>query len=102
MALVFLGFGIWSLWRHYRLRRIGIFAVAYLGLLVWWSTIRPAHERNWRPDVAVMPRATIFGDKVKIRGFRNLEYRSREDYTVRLEEREFDLSHLTSLDFFVS
>jgi hypothetical protein len=102
LALVFLGFGIWSLWRPYRLRRIGMFAVAYLGLLVWWSTIRPSHDRNWRPDVAVMPRATIDGDHVKITGFRNFEYRSLEDFTVRHEEREFDLSHLTSLDFYVS
>jgi Domain of unknown function (DUF4105) len=102
LALVFLVFGVWSLWRPYRLRRIGMFAVAYLGLLVWWSTILPSHDRNWRSDVAVMPRATIDGDRVKITGFRNFEYRSLEDYTVKHEEREFDLSHLTSLDFYVS
>ncbi len=102
LALVFLGFGIWSLWRPFRARRIGMFAVAYLALLVWWSTIRPSHDRNWRSDVTVMPRASINGNQVKIRGFRNFEYRSLEDYTVRHEEREYDLSHLTSLDFYVS
>jgi hypothetical protein len=102
LAAVFMVFGIWSLWRPYHLRRIGMFALAYLGLLIWWSTIRPSHDRNWRSDVAVMPRASIDGDKVKISGFRNFEYRSLEDYTARLEEREYDLSHLTSLDFYVS
>ncbi len=102
LALAFSMFGVWALWRPYRLRRIGMFAVAYVALLAWWSTIRPSHDRNWRSDVAVMPRATIDGDKVKISGFRNFEYRSLEDYTVRHEEREFDLSHLTSLDFYVS
>jgi hypothetical protein len=102
LAVVFLVFGIWALWRPYRLRRVGMFVVAYVALLVWWGTIRPSHDRNWRSDVAVMPRATIDGDRVKISGFRNFEYRSLEDYTVRFEEREFDLSHLTSLDFYVS
>ena len=102
LAVVFLVFGIWALWRPYRLRRVAMFVVAYVALLVWWGTIRPSHDRNWRSDVAVMPRATIDGDKVKISGFRNFEYRSLEDYTVRFEEREFDLSHLTSLDFYVS
>jgi hypothetical protein len=102
LALAFLVFGVWALWRPYRLRRIGMFAVAYLGLLVWWSTIRPSHDRDWRADVAVMPRASINGDQVKISGFRNFEYRSLEDFTVHHEEREYDLSHLTSMDFYVS
>lgn len=102
LALAFLAFGVWAWWRPYRVRRIGMFAVAYLGLLVWWSTIRPSHDRNWRPDVAVMPRATLDGDQVKLSGFRNFEYRSLEDFTVRHEEREYDLAHLTSMDFYVS
>ena len=49
-----------------------------------------------------MPRATIDGDRVRITGFRNFKYRSRDDFTMRYEEREFLISHLTSLDFFVS
>lgn len=102
LASLFLAFGVWALWRPLRLRRIGMFAVAYMALLVWWGTIEPSHDRNWRSDVTVMPKATIDGDKVKISGFRNFEYRSLEDYTVRHEEREFDLAHLTSLDFYIS
>jgi hypothetical protein len=42
------------------------------------------------------------GDHVRITGFRNFEYRTRDDFTERFEEREVSLSHLTSLDFFVS
>ena len=33
---------------------------------------------------------------------RNFSYRSRNDFTVRYEEREVQLSHLTGLDFYVS
>jgi hypothetical protein len=49
-----------------------------------------------------MPRAIIDGDRVRITGVRNFEYRTRNDFTVRYEEREVLLSHLTGVDFYVS
>jgi hypothetical protein len=49
-----------------------------------------------------MPRAVVDGDRVRISGVRNFEYRSRNDFTPRYEEREVSLSHLTELDFYVS
>jgi len=78
------------------------FAGLFLCVVVWWICIRPSHDRKWRPEVSVMPRATIDGDRVRITGFRNFEYRSTDDFTVRYEKREFLPSHLTSVDFFVS
>ena len=49
-----------------------------------------------------MPRAVVDGDRVRITGVRNFDYRSRNDFTVRYEEREVQLSHLIALDFYVS
>ena len=49
-----------------------------------------------------MPRAAVDGDRVRLTGFRNFEYRDRDDFTVRFEERTYLLSHLISIDFFVS
>jgi hypothetical protein len=49
-----------------------------------------------------MPRAIVNGDRVRITGVRNFDYRTRDDFTVRYEEREVSVSHLTSLDFYVS
>jgi hypothetical protein len=102
MALAFVAFGIWALWLTRRPRMFLAFAGVFLGVLVWWLCIRPSHDRQWRPEVAVMPRAIIDGDRVRINGCRNFEYRSRDDFTVRYDEREVLLSHLTSVDFFVS
>jgi hypothetical protein len=52
--------------------RIGLAAVfAAFGVVVLWISIRPSHDRNWRPEVAVMPRATIDGDHVHLTGVRN-------------------------------
>ena len=95
-------FAIWALslsrQRQMSLAAIGLF----LGVVVWWVSIPPSHDRDWRPEVAVMPRAVIDGDRVRITGVRNFEYRSRNDFTVRYETREVQLSHLTALDFYVS
>jgi hypothetical protein len=49
-----------------------------------------------------MPRAIIDGDSVRIMGVRNFDYRSVDDFTVRYEEPEVQLSHLIGVDFFVS
>ena len=87
MAAAFVAFGIWALWVTRRPRRFLAFAGVFLSVLVWWLCIRPSHDRHWRPEVAVMPRAIIDGDRVRIMGCRNFEYRSRDDFTVRYDER---------------
>src|SRR5215471_15467385 len=102
LAVVFFIFGIWALWYSCTRRAIAVFAALFLGLLVWFTSIKPSHDRPWRPEVAAMPRAFIDGDRVRITGVRNFEYRSRDDFTVRYEEREVSLSHLNSLDFYLS
>jgi Domain of unknown function (DUF4105) len=102
LAISFAAFAIWLLWisrvRHASL----LFIVLFLGVVTWWIFIPPSHDRPWRPEVAVMPRATIDGDRVHITGVRNFEYRSRNDFTPHYEDRDLQLSHLTGLDFFVS
>ncbi|MET0720093.1 MAG: DUF4105 domain-containing protein [Tardiphaga sp.] len=102
LAAAFAAFAIWALWLSRR-RHMSLVAFAlFLGVLAWWIAIPPSHDRNWRPEVAVMPRAVIDGDRVRLTGVRNFDYRSRSDFTVRYEEREVQLSHLTALDFYVS
>jgi hypothetical protein len=101
-AAAFAAFAIWALWFSHQRRMSVVFIVLYLGVVAWWISIAPSHDRNWRPEVAVMPRAVVDGDRVRITGVRNFDYRSRNDFTVRYEEREVLLSHLTALDFYVS
>jgi hypothetical protein len=93
---------IWLLWLSRRRRSRAVFTVLFVGVVAWWISIAPSHHRPWRPEVAVMPRATIDGDHVHLTAVRNFDYRSPNDFTVGYEERDIELSHLTGLDFFVS
>jgi hypothetical protein len=102
LAAVFAAFGVWALWLTRRMHIRWAFAAAFVAVCIWWGFILPSHDRQWRTDVAVMPRAFIDGDQVRITGVRNFEYRSRDDFTARYEDREVLLSHLTGVDFFVS
>jgi hypothetical protein len=102
LVLVFLTFGIWTLWYSRTRRTITAFAALFLVVLVWFSSIQPSHDRPWRPEVAVMSRAIVDGDRVRITDVRNFDYRSPDDFTVRYEDREVSVSHLTSLDFYLS
>lgn len=98
LAIGWVVFGVWALWG----RRWRILAVAFVAVLAWFLTLRPSHDRTWRPEVAVMPRATVEGDDVRLTGVRDFQYRSVDDFTVRYEERHVSLGHLTGVEFFLS
>lgn len=102
LAAIFAVVMVWALWYSQRRHMTAFAAVLFLCVVAWWISISPRDDRNWRPDVAVMPRATIEGDRVRLSGFRNFDYRSLTDFTIRHEEREVQLSHLTGLDFYIS
>ncbi len=102
LAVAFAALGIWALWITPRPRVRWAFVGLFIVVCAWWATIVPSHEREWRTDVAVMPRVIIKGDLVRITGVRHFEYRTRDDFTPRYEEREVSLAHLTGVDFYVS
>jgi Domain of unknown function (DUF4105) len=102
LAVAFAVFAIWGFWLSRRRHASMAVFVLFIGVVAWWISIPPLQDRNWRPEVAVLPRVTIDGDRVHITGVRNFDYRSRNDFTVRYEERDVLLSHLTNLDLYVS
>jgi Domain of unknown function (DUF4105) len=102
LAAAFAAFAVWACWVSRRRGMSAVFLGLFFVVVGWWILIPPSHDRPWRPEVAVMPRAILDGDRVRITHVRNFDYRSRNDFTVRYEEREIRLSHLTALDFFVS
>src|SRR3984885_16203080 len=88
LAVGFAAFAIWALFLS-RQRWMSLAPIVlFLGVVVWWITISPSHDRNWRAEVAVMPRAVIDGDRARITGVRNFDYRGRDVFSVRYDEPE--------------
>jgi len=102
LALAFFAFGVWVFWWARRFKMYLVFAGLFLVVAVWFILIPPRQDRHWRPEVAKLSRAYIDGDNIRITNVRNFEYRGPDDFTVRYEDREVQLSHLTGVEFFVS
>ena len=79
---------------------LGFSLLALAGLVtgaILFATL-PSNNRNWQPDVALLPWAEIQGNRVTIHNIRNCDYRSETDYTVHHYDKTFDLAALNSLD----
>ena len=81
---------------------LGAFALAFLLLLTWWSTILPSNHRNWADDVSQMLTGSVEGDRVTLHNVRNFNWRTDADYDVRWETRSYDLNQLSSADLVLS
>jgi hypothetical protein len=84
--------------RRWRWPAVGAYALLCAALLLLWSSIEPTNERDWQPEVAVLPYATISGDFVTVHNIRNFDYRSETDFTPSYYDKTFDLRELQSVD----
>lgn len=87
-----------------RNKRTGVISsgVLFLAVLLWWFSIPARNDRDWLPDVARLPRATIQGNAVTVHNVRNFDYRSETELTEQWETREFKLDQLRGIDMFLS
>lgn len=72
-------------------------AAATVGYLVQ----RPSHEREWKPEVAHLPKIEIDGDALRIANLRDFNWRSTNDFDPRWIDASYDLNQLDSLDVIV-
>jgi Domain of unknown function (DUF4105) len=81
-------------------RRLGapVFAIAFALVLVVWSNVRPSNDRDWQPEVAVLPYATIDGDRVTVHNIRNFDYHTENEFAPAYYDRTFDLRRLDRTD----
>ncbi|MCA9122010.1 MAG: DUF4105 domain-containing protein [Planctomycetaceae bacterium] len=74
------------------------------GLPASLSTARlltPSNDRDWTPDLAVLPYADIQGDEAIVHNIRSCVYESDSDYVVNHYDKRFDLSKIRNVDFIV-
>jgi len=81
-----------------RRRTLFGFAAVFAVLLLWWTRVEPSNERDWQPEVAVLPHATRDGDLVTLHDVRNFDYRTEQDFVARYDDRTFDLRRLDAVD----
>jgi hypothetical protein len=65
------------------------------------KTIKPSNDRVWTPDQSILPTAEFRGELLKVHNVRHCDYRTDEDFTVRYDDRVYDLNELDSVDFIV-
>jgi len=58
-----------------------VLVLLWMVLLVWWYSIVPSNERDWQPSVAVLPYATVDGDRITLHNIRQFVYRTETDFT---------------------
>jgi hypothetical protein len=81
---------------------VGMLFMVFTGVLLWWLSIPPSQDRDWQPDVAVLPSAEFDGDRITMHNIRNNDYHTETDYTVRYYDKRVDLSTLQTADLFIS
>ncbi len=95
---------------------LGLLAVAFGAVFIWWGTIRPLGDRAWAVQLARVPSVSIDGDRFTITNVRNFVWRAKagaqdigatEDVAEevaeeRWETRTHDLSKTSGVDLFFS
>ena len=84
-----------------RPRRLLTFWATFGLVLLWWELIPPRNDRDWQPDLGVLPWAEIDGNRVTFHNIRLCNYRGERDFDVAHYDRTFDLDTLRAADLFI-
>jgi hypothetical protein len=82
-------------------RRAGLTLCVFGVILSWWLSLSPSNERDWQPDVRILPWAEIGTDHVTIHNIRDCLYLTETDYTVRHYSKTLNLADLRGVDLFM-
>jgi len=93
---------LFMLWSGTTLWAILTYLAMLILVMLWWGRLEPTHERDWADDLARITTGVIEGDRVRLKDVRNFHWRTLDDYDVRWETREYDLSQLRSVDLITS
>jgi hypothetical protein len=91
------------IWIFVKRRRLAmaLTAGAFALVVAWWFSLRPANDRNWQPDVALVPFADLDGNKVTLHNIRNCDYRTETDFDVHYYDQVFDLGKIRTADLYM-
>ena len=87
---------------RWRRPAIGLWLLVLTAALAWWFAMTPSNDRDWLPNVARTPWATVNGDLVTIHNIRNFSYRTETDFTPAWYDKSYDLRQLEGIDIVAS
>ena len=59
---------------------LALFATLLTLTAVWWRSVEPRTDREWKPEFAVLGYGIVNGDAVTIHNVRNFDYRTETDF----------------------
>jgi hypothetical protein len=86
-------------------RRLWAAALSFVGfwvVLIWWFSLKPSNNRDWRADVVRTAWAEIDGDRIVLHNLRNCDYLTETEYAHCWQNRTFYLSQIRSVDLFLT
>lgn len=69
--------------------------------IAWFLSLRPSNDRDWQPDLAVLPWAEIAESEIVLHNIRNCDYRTENDFICHYYDRTFSLPDLATVDLFL-
>ena len=107
VAVLWLVVGIYALILEFKApwkSRI-LLALMFIGVITWWSTIRPTLHRDWAPELARSVEATfdpINPDIVHLQNIRNFEWIAPYEGKENWENGTYNVDDLVGLDVYLS
>lgn len=81
---------------------LGVAGVAVLAAVYGWGRVAPSNSRTWVPEQARLATAQIEGDRVRIAGLRNWDWRGPGEPRPAWADRTYDLSQIESVWYILS
>lgn len=83
--------------------KCGMILAVFAGILVWWQTLKPRNDRDWKPEVDRLAHVEWHGDDaVTIQNIRNFDYRTETDFSPVWETRKVQISRITGMDLAIN
>ncbi|XZE45202.1 DUF4105 domain-containing protein [Pirellulaceae bacterium SH467] len=70
--------------------------------ITWWHSLRPKSDGDWLEGMKVLPQVGVLGNTLTINNFRHFSYSESGEAIPHYEERSFDLTRLSSIDYFLA
>ncbi|CAM1655940.1 DUF4105 domain-containing protein [Bartonella apis] len=107
VAVLWLVVGIYALLLEFKNRwksRI-LLALMFIGVVIWWSSIKPTLHRDWAPELTRSVEATfdpINPDIVHLQNIRNFEWIAPYEGKENWENGTYNVDDLVGLDVYLS